>query len=126
MIKYQLACCQGHAFEAWFRSAHTFEVLAAMHDIECPFCGSLNIDKLALAPKTRQLTLADVSDADTRNQLLQSTEVDANEYEVEEVLRKFRAEVEARSERIGLKTASDVSEDDVALVPRSQLPDETD
>ena len=62
MIKYQLNCEAGHAFESWFASSDAFDKLAANGAVACPVCGSTNVRKAIMAPnvspKTRQRGLA--------------------------------------------------------------------
>ncbi len=50
MIVYDLRCADGHAFEAWFRSADAFDEQAAAHAVTCPLCGDDRIAKAPMAP----------------------------------------------------------------------------
>jgi hypothetical protein len=50
MIKYALACAQGHAFEGWFSVSADFDDQKARDLIECPVCGSREISKQIMAP----------------------------------------------------------------------------
>ncbi|MEL0107675.1 MAG: DUF1178 family protein [Rhodospirillales bacterium] len=50
MILYQLACHEGHEFEAWFRDSKTYEKQCKSGDIVCPFCGDRDIVKALTAP----------------------------------------------------------------------------
>lgn len=50
MIKYQLKCGAGCAFEGWFRSSVDFDKQAAEGALECPFCASTDIDRAIMAP----------------------------------------------------------------------------
>lgn len=50
MIRYSLNCVEGHRFDAWFRSSGDYDAQADHGMIECPSCGSHDIDKALMAP----------------------------------------------------------------------------
>lgn len=50
MIRYALACRQGHAFESWFRNSDAFDEQVERGLILCPTCGSANVEKTLMAP----------------------------------------------------------------------------
>ena len=50
MILYQLACGNGHQFEAWFRDGATYDEQSAGGDIQCPFCNTTRVSKAPMAP----------------------------------------------------------------------------
>jgi len=50
MIKYALACDQGHPFEGWFSASSDFDDQKAAGRLECPVCGSRAIAKQIMAP----------------------------------------------------------------------------
>ena len=50
MIIVDLACEQGHAFEAWFRSAEDFTLQREDGRVSCPVCGSAEIARTPSAP----------------------------------------------------------------------------
>jgi len=50
MILYQLHCTDEHTFEAWFRDGCAFDEQAEAGQIECPYCGSTQVDKARMAP----------------------------------------------------------------------------
>ncbi len=50
MIRYALACEQGHGFDAWFGSANSYDEQAEAHAILCPNCGSASVSKAPMAP----------------------------------------------------------------------------
>ena len=51
MIKYDLRCEQGHAFESWFQSSSAYESQRKRKLIACPSCGSVKIEKAIMAPR---------------------------------------------------------------------------
>jgi hypothetical protein len=50
MIKYALACDQGHPFEGWFSASNDFDDQKAAGRLECPVCGSQAVAKQIMAP----------------------------------------------------------------------------
>jgi len=50
MIKYALACDQGHPFEGWFSVSTDYDDQRGRDAIECPWCGSHAIAKQIMAP----------------------------------------------------------------------------
>lgn len=50
MIRYALTCDHAHGFEAWFASSSDYDDQAARGLVECPFCGSRQVDKQIMAP----------------------------------------------------------------------------
>jgi len=50
MIRYALACDQGHEFEGWFGSSSDFDDQQARGLLECPACGSAAVRKQIMAP----------------------------------------------------------------------------
>jgi len=50
MIKYDLKCGEGHAFEAWFRDSAAYECQAAAGEVACPDCGDRTVAKRPMAP----------------------------------------------------------------------------
>ena len=45
MITFELGCDQGHRFEGWFRNRETLEEQLASGLVECPVCGSPQVEK---------------------------------------------------------------------------------
>ena len=50
MIVFDLKCEEGHLFESWFRSSSAYEEQKAAGLIECPYCGSPEVEKAPMAP----------------------------------------------------------------------------
>ncbi|MEM1317005.1 MAG: DUF1178 family protein [Pseudomonadota bacterium] len=50
MIKFSLACEKDHVFDAWFSSSEDFDAQKKRKLVECPFCGSTQVDKTLMAP----------------------------------------------------------------------------
>ena len=51
MIRYALACRQGHEFESWFQHSDAFDEQTKRGLIACPTCGSTEVEKALMAPR---------------------------------------------------------------------------
>jgi hypothetical protein len=51
MIHYNLRCKQGHAFESWFQSSSAYEQQERRKQIDCPICGSSDVERAIMAPQ---------------------------------------------------------------------------
>ena len=51
MIKYTLACAQGHAFESWFSNSAAYDKQAKRGLVSCPICGDSKVEKAIMAPQ---------------------------------------------------------------------------
>ncbi len=50
MIKFTLACNDGHDFEGWFGNSEDFETQKSRGLVTCPYCGSPRVEKALMAP----------------------------------------------------------------------------
>ena len=50
MIKYSLCCDNGHEFEAWFGSSSDYDEQRKRGFVDCPVCGSTQVEKMLMAP----------------------------------------------------------------------------
>ena len=50
MIKYDLNCKNGHAFEGWFSSSSDYDVQRRKRQVQCPDCGSAKVEKAIMSP----------------------------------------------------------------------------
>jgi hypothetical protein len=50
MIRYDLRCEAGHAFDSWFRDSASYDEQARRGLVSCPVCGSTKVDKQIMAP----------------------------------------------------------------------------
>ena len=116
MIKYSVQCKKGHGFEAWFQSSAAFDTQAKRGLVSCPACGSTQVSKALMAPavsaKTRTKGALAPARAPRRDV---ATMVDAGEGaqrvampgDMPEILRRIRAEIEAKSEYVGPRFAEE-------------------
>jgi hypothetical protein len=51
MIRYALQCDHGHAFESWFQNSSAYETQVKRKLVNCPGCGSANVEKAIMAPQ---------------------------------------------------------------------------
>src|SRR5262245_24958364 len=51
MIRYALACDQGHAFESWFANSATHDRQVKRGLVSCPVCNSTKVEKAIMAPR---------------------------------------------------------------------------
>ena len=51
MIRYALRCERDHTFESWFQSSSAYESQVKRKLVECPTCGSTNVEKAIMAPR---------------------------------------------------------------------------
>jgi hypothetical protein len=51
MIRYNLRCDKGHAFESWFQSSSAYESQEKRKLVNCPSCGSSKVERAIMAPQ---------------------------------------------------------------------------
>jgi hypothetical protein len=51
MIRYNLRCERGHAFESWFQSSSAYEAQEKRKLVNCPACGSAKVERAIMAPQ---------------------------------------------------------------------------
>ena len=51
MIRYTLACEQGHTFESWFQNSAAYDKQAKRGLVACPVCNSTKVEKTLMAPR---------------------------------------------------------------------------
>ena len=88
MIRYTLNCSAGHGFDSWFQSAEAVDTLLAAGHVSCPTCGVVTVDKALMAPSVRPARGAATLRAPATDQ--------------EVALAALRAEVEAKSDYVGM------------------------
>ena len=92
MIRYELTCDNGHAFEGWFGSADDFDRQQKMALVSCPTCGSAHVAKRLMAPS--------VSTA-RKKQQRQALAVQTGQREMMTKLREIVSTIRANSEDVG-------------------------
>jgi hypothetical protein len=51
MIRYNLRCERGHAFESWFQSSSASDSQIRRKLVTCPTCGTAKVEKAIMAPQ---------------------------------------------------------------------------
>ena len=51
MIRYTLACDEGHTFESWFASSAAYDRQVKRSLVTCPVCNSAKVEKTIMAPR---------------------------------------------------------------------------
>ena len=51
MIRYNLRCDRGHAFESWFQSSSAYESQEKRKLVNCPACGTAKVERAIMAPQ---------------------------------------------------------------------------
>jgi hypothetical protein len=104
MIKYDLRCEQGHAFESWFQSSSAYDSQRKRKLIACPTCGSSKVDKAIMAPRlsgTRKRgrieAPSEVTPAETQAPSLVMTQ----ELELRAKLKELRDHVVKNADNVG-------------------------
>ena len=74
MIKYNLTCKCGKAFESWFSSSREFDSLAKKKLIKCIYCDSSSINKSVMSPnlssKSNKISTKNKYEKSVKKQLL--------------------------------------------------------
>lgn len=91
MIRYALTCDHAHGFEAWFASSSDYDDQAARGLVECPFCGSRQVDKQIMAPAV----------AGTRKGAPDGEAAAKMQAMMSQAVRQVRAHVEANFDYVG-------------------------
>jgi hypothetical protein len=51
MIRYALACSQGHTFESWFQNSAAYDKQVKHGLVTCPACGTAKVEKALMIPR---------------------------------------------------------------------------
>ncbi|MCF4099501.1 DUF1178 family protein [Maritalea mediterranea] len=106
MIQYSLICENDHKFEAWFKNAGAYDAQAQQGVLECPLCGTREVNKALMAPavgkKSNQQT-----DAPAPQKTMALSAGHPEQQEVREALRRLRAKVESEAEYVGDRFAEE-------------------
>lgn len=96
MIKYALACADGHAFDSWFPDSAAYEKQRKRGFVACPECGSTRVDKAIMAPAVVGGERAAVEAAP-------EIVVDDRRARAREFFRRVRREIEANTDDVGAR-----------------------
>ena len=116
MIKYQLNCksefCSNEkAFDGWFKNIEAYEKQRLHGLINCPICGSDNVEKLLNAPslKTDKKNTSNVKDNQSKNSKNNENFLgNINSDSISTLLRTLKKEVQKNSTFVGNEFVSQV------------------
>lgn len=106
MIRYALACDQGHTFESWFSDSVAYDKQAKRGLVTCPQCGSAKVEKSLMAPgvagtkkKARTASPAPSSEGDKAPVAMLSPQ----ETEFRAKLKELREHLTKNADNVGAK-----------------------
>ncbi len=101
MIKFALACDEGHGFESWFPDGAAYEKQARRGLIACPECGSTRVAKAIMAPAV--VGAARVEREPEAAAPIPVALIDERQRALREAVRSLRREIEAHTDDVGAK-----------------------
>ncbi|ASY64066.1 hypothetical protein SJ05684_c26330 [Sinorhizobium sojae CCBAU 05684] len=141
MIRYNLTCDNGHAFEGWFSSSDDFARQAEAHLITCPTCSSASVTKQLMAPsvstarkkEARQALVMDKAQKETITKvremvkLIRENAEDVGERFPEEARKIYYGEAEQRGlvGKASTEEAIALLEEGIEIAPLPMLPDDS-
>lgn len=103
MIRYDLICDNGHAFDGWFSDSESYEKQAKRGFVECSQCGSNRVQKQVMAPNIG----AKSNSKSVPVQKMMAGPVDPRLQAMMKVMREVRAHVEKNADNVGDKFAEE-------------------
>ncbi|MEL6919454.1 MAG: DUF1178 family protein [Pseudomonadota bacterium] len=101
-MKFTLVCHDSHEFEAWFRSNDDYETQAKRGFVECPHCGSAQVQKALMAP-----SVATGRSKDERREVVMMAAAQAAQAEYITKLRELTTKVKANAKDVGENFATE-------------------
>ena len=98
MIKYQLICPDGHQFETWFSDSSTFDAQKAAGHVNCPSCGSAQVEKALMAPSVA---------TSRKRETVQVASHHGMDKDMVAMMRKIRDHVTENAENVGPRFAEE-------------------
>ncbi|MGU3540183.1 DUF1178 family protein [Methylobacterium sp. A54F] len=99
MIRYTLACEDGHRFESWFPSSDSYDAQAAGGLVSCPVCGSSRVAKEMMAPRVSRSERAEAVPVPAEAAPVPGTS--EPERRLRALLRAVREQVTSTAEHVG-------------------------
>ncbi|WP_306119512.1 MULTISPECIES: DUF1178 family protein [unclassified Roseitalea] len=97
-MKFTLHCDNAHDFEAWFRSNDDYETQARRGFVECPVCGSNQVQKALMAP-----AIATGRAKDERKQAIMVAAGKAMQRELMQKMREITRQVKDNADNVGAR-----------------------
>ena len=106
MIRYNLRCERGHAFESWFQSSQAYETQEKRKLVNCPSCGSAKVERAIMAPqivskKSRDRALPAPAAATEATLPASTPLMMAQERELRAKLRELRDHIVKNADNVG-------------------------
>jgi hypothetical protein len=101
VIRYDLQCEAGHGFESWFRSSGDFDAQRKRKLVECPLCGSPEIEKRIMAPQVARKDRGERPKP--RDEKAPVAMMSPEQAEFRQKLRELREHVTKNAEHVGEK-----------------------
>jgi hypothetical protein len=134
MIKFTLACDQGHEFESWFPDGAAYEEQSKRGFVACPVCGATRVSKAPMAPAvvTRGAGLRDEKAQALREMMIaMRREIEKRTDDVGEAFPQVARAIHAGDAperairgKANLAEVKALLEDGVGVLPVPRLPDE--
>ena len=93
MIKFSLACDDGHGFESWFPDGSSYDEQSRRGFVTCPECGSSRVAKAPMAPALLTRGRSEVSQPEAL--------LDPRSKAIREAVTALRREIEKRTDDVG-------------------------
>lgn len=97
MIRYDLVCSAGHAFDAWFPGSDAYDSQAKAGLVSCPHCGTSKVSKAIMAPSLARRPDAGPAASPDVPELSGGMPA-----EVRKALRAYRQQILSQSENVGM------------------------
>ena len=104
MIHYNLRCADGHEFDSWFNSSASFDKQAKLGLLECPHCGSAEVDRALMTPsvpRKGRITAQPTPPAPLAKPAPSAMVAERVPDHIRAMLQKLRAEVEQNCDYVG-------------------------
>lgn len=116
MIRYTLKCAEGHVFESWFQSSGAYDALRDRGLVACDACGSSEVEKTLMTPK-----VGPSDKGRAPEQEVAAGPLSRPGSEMEQMIQKLRAHVEANSTYVGRDFAQEARDMHLGDAPERQI-----
>jgi hypothetical protein len=106
VIRYDLACSNGHPFDGWFRDSAAYDEQAAKGIVTCPLCGDTAVEKQLMTPSLPVKSNRRSEPAPAPVPMHASLRDDRTRHLVE-AIRELRRHVEENAEYVGDRFAEE-------------------
>jgi hypothetical protein len=103
MIRYDLICTEGHAFDGWFGNSVAYDEQIRQGLLSCPACGSIKVEKQLMTPG---IPAKSNRRKEGREQVF-SGPPDGRQKALIAMMRELRRSVETNAEYVGARFADE-------------------